>query len=322
MPLLPGKSKAAFQQNVKTEMKANPDKRSQNLAIAYAMQKRAKKMASGGMPEARAMKAQLAQEPAPPKHTYAQGGPVMTDAGYQKMGPGKTSFKPVDDQTNLDLAHQSAAPKQTSHTEDDRMLNQHGAMEEGPDGACYAEGGQITDNYADTEDGDGLVDRIMAMRQKVYTTDLNQHGDDEEGPTGTMYAEGGEANARAMQEEHEEVGPDAGSGSVGSFNSDNYADTEDGDGTDMVGTIMRQRQQMFSEGGKVANEDHGHNDEDLAGFSPNEFDDLSLRDDLESSYTGANSGDEDGDPAEDKRRDEMVTEIMKKRAKQRNPTPA
>lgn len=81
---------------------------------------------------------------------------------------------------------------------------------------------------------------------------------------------------------------------------------------DMVSHIMRQR---MSRGGMVANEDHGEDDDELAGFHPNEFDDLSMRDDLESSYTGANSGDEIGDEAEDEDRHDMVSMIMRSRAK-------
>jgi ribosomal 50S subunit-recycling heat shock protein len=52
MPLINSKSKKAFQKNVATEMEANPspDKRKQNLAIAYSMKRKAaaKKMAQGG----------------------------------------------------------------------------------------------------------------------------------------------------------------------------------------------------------------------------------------------------------------------------------
>jgi len=71
----------------------------------------------------------------------------------------------------------------------------------------------------------------------------------------------------------------------------------------------------MSEGGKVANEDHGHNDEHLAGFSPNEFDDLVLRDDLESHYTGESSGDELGDEREDHDRHDIVARVMASRRK-------
>jgi len=54
MPLIQSASKKAFQKNVETEMKANPGKknRSQNLAIAYSVQrKNRKKMADGGTPD-------------------------------------------------------------------------------------------------------------------------------------------------------------------------------------------------------------------------------------------------------------------------------
>lgn len=47
----------------------------------------------------------------------------------------------------------------------------------------------------------------------------------------------------------------------------------------------------YSHGGQVANDD-----KPVADFSPNNFDDLALRDDLEFNYTAENSGDEDGEP--------------------------
>ncbi len=82
------------------------------------------------------------------------------------------------------------------------------------------------------------------------------------------------------------------------------------DGADMVDRIMKRR---MSEGGRVSNEDHGPDDDRLADFSPNEFDDLALRDDLESDYTGANSGDEIGNAQEDEDRSDIVSRIMKSR---------
>ncbi len=51
MPLIKSPSKKAFKKNVETEMKANPNKRAQNLAIAYSTQRQAKgrkRMESGG----------------------------------------------------------------------------------------------------------------------------------------------------------------------------------------------------------------------------------------------------------------------------------
>lgn len=87
---------------------------------------------------------------------------------------------------------------------------------------------------------------------------------------------------------------------------------------DMVGRIMARR---MSRGGMVAN---GGQDElpDMADSSPNEFDDLALRDDLESSYTGENSGDELGNAQEDDDRADIVSRIMRSRAKKdRLPNP-
>jgi hypothetical protein len=84
------------------------------------------------------------------------------------------------------------------------------------------------------------------------------------------------------------------------------------EGGDVVDRIM------MSRGGKVANET-----EDLVDFAPNQFDDLVLRDDLEQSYTGANSGDHLGNMAEDERERDMIAKIMKSRAlKGRMPRPA
>lgn len=91
----------------------------------------------------------------------------------------------------------------------------------------------------------------------------------------------------------------------------------------LIRKIMMGRAQGYSEGGKVANQDHGPKDSRLAGFDQNEFDDLSLRDDLEQHYTGANSGDELGNSQEDSDRRDIVSRIMKSRAKKdRMPRPA
>lgn len=82
------------------------------------------------------------------------------------------------------------------------------------------------------------------------------------------------------------------------------------DGGDLVERVMRKR---MSEGGMVANQEHGYKDEDLADFDENEFDDLVLRDDLEDHDTGKNSGDEIDDAQEDHDRDDIVARAMKSR---------
>lgn len=85
-------------------------------------------------------------------------------------------------------------------------------------------------------------------------------------------------------------------------------------GEDMVSKVLGER---MSKGGMIANDEEVHADE-----MPNEFDDLVLRDDLELSYDGANSGDELGDTDEDKKHNQMVAMAMMKRRKQHNPRPA
>lgn len=84
---------------------------------------------------------------------------------------------------------------------------------------------------------------------------------------------------------------------------------------DLVMRIMNKR---YSKGGMVANESDEYADE-----MPNEFDELVLGDDLESTYSGANSGDELGDEQEDEDRKDIVSRIMKSRSKKdRMPNPA
>ena len=94
-----------------------------------------------------------------------------------------------------------------------------------------------------------------------------------------------------------------------------HGEQSDAHEMDMVSQVMNKRK--MSKGGMVAN-----SDEIKAGFMPNEFDDLHLRDGLESSYTGTNSGDEAEDPENDSRLQDMVSRVMLKRKKQTNPRPA
>lgn len=78
------------------------------------------------------------------------------------------------------------------------------------------------------------------------------------------------------------------------------------DDDDIVGSIMKKRR--------------GFEDEPVADF---EDADYSLPDDdhEDANYTGKNSGDEDGAPAEDMDDEDVVTHIMRKR-RERNPRPA
>jgi len=80
---------------------------------------------------------------------------------------------------------------------------------------------------------------------------------------------------------------------------------------DMVGRAMKRRgMQMLSKGGKVAN-----SDKPVADGLKAEYDDLHLRDDLDFEYTGANSGDEDGDHRSHEADDLVSRAMLKKKAK-------
>jgi len=88
---------------------------------------------------------------------------------------------------------------------------------------------------------------------------------------------------------------------------------------DMVGRIMQKRQ-AYSKGGQVANDTGEGYDADR---KPNQFDDLVLRNTLESSYTGKNSGDELGNARTEQDEKDIVSKIMKsRRLKGRMPSPA
>ena len=123
-------------------------------------------------------------------------------------------------------------------------------------------------------------------------------------------AEGGEVDEMGEYDPMQHPGP----------KDNESANMED---ADMIARIMHSRKK-YSKGGQVANQEHGENNNELAGFSPNEFDDLVLRDDdmEDADYTGSNSGDELSSEGEDSRRKDIVAKIMaSRRKKDRLPNP-
>lgn len=84
---------------------------------------------------------------------------------------------------------------------------------------------------------------------------------------------------------------------------------------DMIDSIMARR---MSEGGMIANDD-----EPIIDSMPAEYDDLALRDDLESHYgDDDNSGDALGNKTHDEEDKDMIAQIMRSRAKKdRLPNP-
>jgi hypothetical protein len=324
MPLIQGKSEKSFKKNLETEMNAGKPQK-QSLAIAYSMKRKAqrKKMADGGA-------ATPAPSPSPTGYENA-GKSLATDSdsakaftkGLQAAFADGGPVDPIKDSRLQSKAHQCEMCGHTTSNEEHEH-DRHDSMGE----PMMAEGGQITDNYqssstaqhqthmGDVDDQDTYVKdhqgNLVKKDKSAMSEDsrkLGQHGAHEEGPQG---GDGGFHDESYM-------------GNPGN-SWDNYSESEDGDGQDMIGRIMKQRQQMFSEGGKVANINQGvstDSGDELADLKGNEFDDLSLRDDLEQSYTGANSGDELDDARENKDRADIVSRIMRSRAKKdRMPRPA
>ena len=175
-------------------------------------------------------------------------------------------------------------------------------MAHGSTSCPMCHGGQMAEGgYVGEEKGSGykpMPEEHEKMDMKAMHEDekkLNQHGEYEVG-------------AEGMDDDNQHV-PDT--------MFDHPVENQD-DEEDMVGRIMKQREMSYSEGGRVAN-----NTPPVADFEDNQFDDLVKRDNLESDYTGANSGDKLGNATEDEELHDIVSRIMKSRAKKdRMPVPA
>lgn len=220
------------------------------LAIAYAMKKKAKKMAKGGEAD------EASDAPYLPGADSAQGS-MRKAFKFAKGGPAP-SPTPDPDYDDEDMSEE-----EKKHAVEAAMM------------APMAMGGEMKSGY------------------------------------------------HAMPEEHEEDNYMADMEDDKSLNQhmvDMHASTSKAE-QDLVDRIMMKRSKdyaseaRYSKGGQVANQEHGENNNKLAGFSPNEFDDLVLRDDLESSYNGSNAGDHLGNAQEDADRKDIVARIMASRRK-------
>lgn len=201
--------------------------------------------------------------------------------------------------------------------EDDRMLNQHGEHEEGPEGAWMAEGGKVGS-------GKQRDDHEMGVHKYNHEGPGNS-------PAGSFTSAAKYGNTSVpkhelqdyARKEHGRVLEDsrampapklkglAEGGFIGSHQSEE-------DEMDMVGRIMKQREHMYSEGGRVANDD-----EPMADSMPAEYDDLVLDDHLDGHNSGAADGDDLGNTKEDHDRSDIISKIMRSRAKRdKMPRPA
>jgi hypothetical protein len=195
--------------------------------------------------------------------------------------------------------------KELAKEEHRRILKE--LMEDRRDRKFMAEGGEVAPPKGTYRSDHTSEVNPGQMAGGIEENNLQEDQQDRHDQEGRPMAHGGEV------EEHGDSGP------IEEQNSDNYADTEDGDGRDMVGRIMAQRQMEYSKGGQVANnttrgwKEGERRDDQSAG----QYDDLVLRaDDMEDAdYTGANSGDELDSEGENERRRDIVSRIMNSRKK-------
>lgn len=144
MPLIKSKSKKALEENIATEMHANPspEKRAQNIAIAYSVKRRAaaKKMAMGGemddMPEE--SPASIAEH-IMKKRKMAEGGEVdlQDNADEHLNEEDQLSFEAARKKTYFDDSQLSDQPEDS---------NEHG------------------DELSDEDEHD-MVDKILKKRR-------------------------------------------------------------------------------------------------------------------------------------------------------------
>jgi hypothetical protein len=354
MPLMHGKSKKAFGHNVEVEMEhGHPLK--QSLAIAYSVKRKAQhKKAHGGECYAKGGHVKSHEKgvhkPHPPsfsKHdegvskmgSYHGHPETMKHMAEQKLEELKAMPKPKlkglahggdvhgyqshtvphEDHDFADLDHhkEEKASGFVHHEgnvvkhnakaihEDDKMLNQHGEDEIGPEGHHHAYGGEIHPHQSEAHEMD-MVGQIMKKRQHAYAkgghvkshekgvhlSDINV----KKGPSYVGQMVRAKESMRPIYEEHEE----------------NLKQLKSMPKPKLKGLAHGGPVHHYSHGGKVANDDHAF---EYEFHTPNQFDDLVKDDNLEFHYTGANSGDYLSDAREDHDRHDIVSKIMKSRAK-------
>lgn len=250
-----------------------------SLHVAYAMKKR---MAKGGM---------------------------MTEDGYQsECTEHCESPCMVHPQASGYEMHEEdhMRPNHMAMEQDDRMLDQHGDDEMGPEGRHMAEGGHvkgINRQHENRREGTSEAGHYA----KYQTSSGNSDGSKDW------------TNDQAKKSHHKTIAemrsmpkpnlPMADGGFIGSHQSMDHEE-------DMVGRVMKKRQHMYSKGGQVANDTPPE-----ADFEENQFDDLVKDDELESHFDAKNSGDMDGNEY-GADHDDMIARVMMKRRKQHNPNPA
>lgn len=182
-------------------------------------------------------------------------------------------------------------------------------------GSCMAHGGEVDRNK-----------HVKGVHKpiKAITDDDSGDGDEARGTStaGILMRQGRGYSPKVekergyyadAKERHKEVLSESRSMPKGPLSDPKkYAEGGDVMGDDDL--VMRIMKKRYAQGGAV---------EPVADFEPNDFDEMDLEPAEHFHETGANSGDEDGDEAEDDDRKDIVSKIMKSRKKKdKLPRPA
>ncbi len=343
MPLVNGKSEKAFKKNVEIEMEhGKPQK--QALAIAYNMKRKKKPKHyddGGDVGDVNASTPTFGSDPA--AAALAQSG---KGGGGGGGGGGMSSMMQMAPMLLAaaeggDIPDKKQRARNAFHGHQKGVhadLSTYGAGDRGMSGAGKMVREKGEDDIGFAKD---LHRRKLQEMKSMKKPDLMAHGgepmpmpntdtDDMRSPAERAhegYADGGpvhnDPNKGWSQKDKEDFARGAG-GSPEPQHPDPFKSADNGGSFfgmahgGRVDRIMKKR--MMSEGGMAAN-DVGEGQE--ADHDPNQFDDLVLDDHLEEHETGENSGDHLGNEQLEHDEHDIVSRIMKSRAKKdRNPRPA
>lgn len=312
MPLMHKESQKAFKHNVKEEMEAHPGKshRAQNLAIAYAVQKKARKEheAMGGDASMGDMHMCRGGGCEHPSH-YADGGGVHDPYAKEGSDHQGTSGPGWFTRRSHEIRESGEAPGYKTKEGALKQADKYGAyakkahekklseLKSMPKPKLEAEGGEMSKR-----------DRAIHAFKGGYIGSY-QHEEDE--------VDGGDAHPMAEENvEHPESHDSMVSHDVMNQEGDEDEGAGGGDEIDpVVMKIVMGRAKGYSKGGMVANEDSGESasePDDMAKWEENEFDELGKSGGMDGHYSGS---EEIGDEQEDHDRDDIVKRVMKSRSK-------
>lgn len=248
MPLIKSPKKSTLNKNIRTEMGANPDKRKQDLAIAFSVQRQAKKkkMAEGGSVSA-------ANEKRPmPNDTHDDG--KMTSQNRHMRSNGKDGWTDTPTETQakandvrgkkLPIKRPRMVPTNAFST---RLYDEEGQLQESASPGPY----DAQPPKHDDEDG--------ANRQGPKVSDM----EDEHSTGRKPYAKGGEVEASDYDSPESKYEDDLTdlppsedeAAAMARSHNELDADKEDGD-PDMAEPHNEDQTAAYADGGEVEEEHH------------------------------------------------------------------